>query len=125
MYVTLQALAFRRANAALFARGRYRPLDIRGPFAEHACAFARVGKEGAAITVIPRLLARRGIEGAPVGAEYWGDTALELPREVGGRLRNVLTGERPATVPAGDGWLLMLGEALAGFPIALLAREAA
>ena len=125
MYVIRQALAFRRANAGLFARGRYRPLEIRGPFADHVCAFARVGKEGAAITVVPRLLARRGIEGAPVGPEYWADTAIEVPREVGELFRNVLTGERPATTSAGEGGLLSMGEALAGFPIALLAGEAA
>jgi (1->4)-alpha-D-glucan 1-alpha-D-glucosylmutase len=123
MYVIRRALACRRTQAALFATGRYRPLDVRGPFAEHACAFARVDDGAAAITVVPRLLARRGLDRAPLGAEYWADTEVDVPADLGTRFRDVFTGER-LTVAAGT-TALPLGDVFAGFPVALLGREAA
>jgi (1->4)-alpha-D-glucan 1-alpha-D-glucosylmutase len=119
LYLVREALRFRRARAALFASGDYRPLEARGALAEHLCAFARVGDGGAALTVAPRLLARRGDEAAPLGPEYWQDTALVVPGELGGQFVNVLTGER---VQARED-ALMLGDIFAHFPVALLASE--
>jgi len=49
---------------------------------------------------------------------------LELPRELGGRFTNVLTGERLATAPADEAPVLPLADILAAFPVALLEREA-
>jgi (1->4)-alpha-D-glucan 1-alpha-D-glucosylmutase len=118
LFLIREALGFRRAHAAVFAAGAYRPLEARGALAEHVCAFARVGGDAAAITVTPRLLARRG-DGSPLGAEFWGDTALDVPAELRGRLTNVLTGE------ALEGDSLQLGRVLARFPVALLARRPA
>jgi (1->4)-alpha-D-glucan 1-alpha-D-glucosylmutase len=119
LFLTREALALRRAQAALFAAGAYRPLETRGTLAEHVCAFARVGDDAAAVTVVPRLLARRGDEALPLGVEYWGDTTLEIPGDVGRRFRNVLTGE------VLEGESLPLGRVLAHFPVALLEREPA
>jgi (1->4)-alpha-D-glucan 1-alpha-D-glucosylmutase len=124
LFVIHEGLAFRRAHRALFEAGAYRPLEVRGAYAEHVCAFARVADGAAAVTVLPRLLARRGIDALPLGVEYWADTWLELPRELGGWLANVLTGERLATTPAGEAAALPLADVLAAFPVALLAREA-
>jgi (1->4)-alpha-D-glucan 1-alpha-D-glucosylmutase len=123
LFVIHQGLAFRRARRALFETGAYRPLEIRGPYAEHVCAFARVADGTAAVTVIPRLLVRRGVDAVPLGAEYWADTRVELPRELGGRFTNVLTGERLATAPADEAPGLPLADILAAFPVALLERE--
>jgi (1->4)-alpha-D-glucan 1-alpha-D-glucosylmutase len=123
LFVVHQGLAFRRARRALFEIGAYRPLEIRGPYAEHVCAFARVADGTAAVTVIPRLLARRGLDAVPLGGEYWADTRVELPRELGGRFTNVLTGERLATAPADEAPGLPLADILAAFPVALLERE--
>ena len=61
-----------RPPAALFETGDYRPLEVRGAWAEHVCAFARVGDGGAALTVIPRLLARRGARHAAARARLLG-----------------------------------------------------
>jgi (1->4)-alpha-D-glucan 1-alpha-D-glucosylmutase len=116
LYVIREALALRRACPALFAAGAYRPLDARGALAEHVCAFARVGAEAAAVTVVPRLLARRGGEAPALGAECWQDTTLELPADVGREFTNVLTGE------TAEGAALPLGRLLARFPVALLRR---
>ena len=124
LFVIHAGLAFRRARRALFETGAYRPLDVRGAYAEHVCAFARVGGDGAvALTVLPRLLARRGVDAVPLGAEYWADTWVELPRELAGRYTNVLTRERVASAPAGDAAGLRLADVLASFPVALLDRE--
>jgi len=117
MFLIREALGLRRARPALFAAGAYRPLEVRGALAEHVCAFARVADDAAAVTVVPRLLARRGGEAAPLGPEYWQDTALDLPADVGRRLRDVLTGAEVA----GD--TLPLGQVLAHFPVALLERS--
>jgi (1->4)-alpha-D-glucan 1-alpha-D-glucosylmutase len=123
LFVLHQGLAFRRARWALFETGAYRPLEVRGAWAEHVCAFARVADGAAAVTVIPRLLARRGVDALPTGVEYWADTWVELPRELAGRFANVLTGERLRTTPLGEGAALPLAEILASFPVGLLDRE--
>jgi (1->4)-alpha-D-glucan 1-alpha-D-glucosylmutase len=119
LFLIHEALGLRRARPALFAGGTYRPLEVRGALAEHVCAFARVGEDAAAVIVVPRLLARRGGEASPLGAEYWQDTVVELPGEVGDRLRNVLT-----TMEL-EGETLSLGQVLADFPVALLERSPA
>jgi len=120
LYLIREALALRRSRPALFAGGGYRALEARGPLAEHLCAFARAGADGAALTVVPRLLARRGVEAPPLGPEYWQDTAVVVPSDLGARFVNALTGER---LEARDD-ALPLGEILAHFPVALLASEA-
>jgi (1->4)-alpha-D-glucan 1-alpha-D-glucosylmutase len=119
LFLVHEALALRRAHPALFAAGAYRPLEARGGLAEHVCAFARVGGEAATVTVVPRLLARRGGQAAPLGAEYWGDTTLDVPPELGGRFVNALSGETL------EGASLPLGRVLARFPVALLERRPA
>jgi (1->4)-alpha-D-glucan 1-alpha-D-glucosylmutase len=121
LFVIHQGLAVRRARRVLFETGAYRPLEARGVWAEHVCAFARTTTDAAALTIIPRLLARRGIDALPLGHEYWADTRIELPRELGGRFTNPLTGERLEAVAGGE---LPLGDVLTAFPVALLVREA-
>src|SRR5262249_28247890 len=119
LYLIAEALAFRRAHPALFASGDYRPLEAHGTLAEHVCAFARVTEAGAALTVVPRLLARGGRETAPLGPEYWTDAALTVPADLGTTFVNALTGERWHA----HGDALPLGEIFAHFPVALLASE--
>jgi (1->4)-alpha-D-glucan 1-alpha-D-glucosylmutase len=120
LYVIREALACRRACAALSGDGHYRPLETQGPLAEHALAFARVGSGTAALTVVPRLLARRGADGPPLGTTYWGDESRVLvPPEAGARLVNVLTGERLAV----EGGGLRLADVLSNFPVALLVTQ--
>jgi len=124
MYLIRESLAFRARRRALFETGDYRPLEVHGAWAEHVCAFARVGHGGAALTVIPRLLARRGPDTLPHGLGYWADTWLELPADLIGRYTNVLTGESLESTPARAGGALPVGAVLAAFPVALLDRRA-
>jgi (1->4)-alpha-D-glucan 1-alpha-D-glucosylmutase len=125
LFVIHEGLRFRREHRALYEAGAYQPLEARGAWAEHVCAFARVDASAAALTVFPRLLARRGVDALPLGREYWADTRLLLPASLAGRYRNVFTGERVDTETAGEGAGLPLGAILTSFPLGLLAREAA
>jgi len=119
LYLIREALALRRARPTLFAAGDYRALEARGALAEHLCAFARVGADGAALTVVPRLLARRGLEAPPLGREYWEDTTLVVPVDLGVRFVDAFTGE---PLEARDD-ALPLGDVLAHFPVALLGSD--
>jgi (1->4)-alpha-D-glucan 1-alpha-D-glucosylmutase len=120
LYLIRQALACRRAHVTLFGDGDYRPLEGRGPLAEHVLGFARVATDAVALTIVPRLLARRGIEELPLGDRYWGnETRLLVPPEAGTRLVNQLTGEHLAVDHGG----LALARVFASFPVALLVRE--
>ncbi len=121
LYVIREALACRRAHPALFSEGEYRPLEVQGPLAEHALGFARLGKDAVALTIVPRLLARRAIEEPPLGLVYWGDeTRVLVPVEAGPHLVNPLTGERLDV----EGGVLPLARAFACFPVALLVSAA-
>ena len=84
------------------------------------CAFARVAPDDAAIVVVPRFLARRGVETPPLGPSYWEDTRVAMGAGLTGRFNNVFTG---ATVSVNDGEL-PVADALADFPVALLIRTA-
>ena len=59
----------------------------------------------------------------PLGAEYWADTWVELPRELAGRFVNVLTDEPVESTQAGDSAALPAAGALSAFPAALLERQ--
>ena len=124
LYLTRQALAFRREREALFARGEYRPLEPRGPLAEHVCAFARVADGDVALTVVPLHLAKRGVEELPLGADTWSSTSLSIPEDLGSRFRSVLTGEIVEIERTAEGPGVALGRVLGSFPVALLVRTA-
>jgi maltooligosyltrehalose synthase len=79
-----------------------------------------VGASQAALTVVPRLLARRGGEESPLGRGYWGeDTGVVIPADLGERFVNALTGERLA-VTAGR---IEAASAFTSFPVALLVTD--
>ena len=118
--VIREALAARRAHAALFQQTDYAPLDASGGLAEPVCAFARMTPDDAAVVVVPRFLARCGVETSPVGLAYWNDTRVTAGAGVSGRFTNVLTG---ATVSVDDG-TLRVSDALADFPVAPVTRAA-
>ena len=103
----------------LFTEGAYVPLDAEGPQADHVVAFAREHQGAAALVVAPRraLVLLRGLEAPLVPPDRWRDTALLLPPTLAGRiLTDRVTGE---TVRPGE--RIAVAEALARFPVALLA----
>ena len=121
LWVTHVALALRRRAPDLFRSGDYLPMRAAGVRASHSFAFARhLPGEAAVITLAPRLWG--GLIGSTDAlvppAETWGDTALEIPAELAGRYRNLVSGEE-LTLAAGHG---PVGALLSRWPVALLER---
>jgi (1->4)-alpha-D-glucan 1-alpha-D-glucosylmutase len=117
LWVTWQSLNFRRERPHLFRDGRYIPLPVEGPNAEHVCAFARVNSGDWAILVVPRWPLKLNAEGQPpIGKAIWRETAILFPEEAPACLANVLTGEKVNT----NHQRLRVSDALALFPVALL-----
>ncbi len=116
LYLTHRTLTTRRANEDLFAQGAYVPVELAGNKMKHAFAFARTMEDRLAIVVIPRLIAELVGENetAPIGS-IWEDTRMVVPTS--GKLENVFTGE---TLRIRDDGRLLLADAMAGFPMALL-----
>ena len=110
LWLLRQALRLREERPAAFGpSGDYRPLWARGPRSRQVAAFARAEEVVAVAPVRVRQL------GARFGEWEFGETFLTLPA---GRWRDVLT---DVVV---DGGRNPVAELLAGFPVALLAREA-
>jgi len=76
-----RTLRRRAEHVALFARGAYQPLEVRGEQAERVLAFARIGDDELAIVIVPRLASELlGDTGSPlIEAPKWGDTCVVLP----------------------------------------------
>ncbi|MBI4763770.1 MAG: malto-oligosyltrehalose synthase [Deltaproteobacteria bacterium] len=122
LYVTCQALNYRRRNHLLFAEGTYTPLSGEGKLKKNLCAFARQGEDKTALIVVPRLLAGLGIspETSPLG-KIWEDTWIVLPEGITGReFRCIFTGETVSVRAENGKRILNLREVLAIFPVALL-----
>lgn len=125
LLLTSKCLALRRSYPELFRDGTYRRLGVRGQRAAHVCAFARRHAQQSLIVIAPRLYRRLLGDGGglPLGEAVWGDTLVELPREDQSRdsFRNLLDGARLAPLRQGESVGVSLAQALAEFPVALLA----
>jgi (1->4)-alpha-D-glucan 1-alpha-D-glucosylmutase len=124
--VIRRALALRREIPKLFARGEYRPIEVRGPLAPHVVAFLRSREDALCIVVVPRLVGR--LLGLPdtengeitIPAAVWQSATLHLPEDITGRrLRDRISGRRLGPT----GRHLPLETILAEFPVALLTAE--
>ncbi|MCP2052813.1 UNVERIFIED_ORG: (1-_4)-alpha-D-glucan 1-alpha-D-glucosylmutase [Pseudomonas fluorescens] len=76
-----QVLAVRKANAELFQRGSYTPLEVLGKHADHVVAFCRAYQGKHLLVVVPRWphrLLENG-EQPHINAQVWGDTRVKLP----------------------------------------------
>lgn len=123
LHVVRQVLALRARLPGLFALGDYVPLPASGAHARHVCAFARRGREGCVVVVVPRLTVPlwQGPQRPPLG-DCWQNTEIELPASLEPRgiwFGNVLTGERHRARNR-----MPLSNLLATFPVAVLAEGA-
>ena len=75
-------LRLRREKPRLFTDGAYHPLSTTGSRADHAFAFARRLGDDAVILVAARQTLAIPFGSAADLADFWRDTALELPREL-------------------------------------------
>jgi (1->4)-alpha-D-glucan 1-alpha-D-glucosylmutase len=127
LYLTWKTLQLRREREALFRDGEYLPLRVTGEHASNVCAFARRHAEVLAVTIAPRLYLRLlgDREIPPLGEDVWGDTVVELPKEVSEviELRNVFDGKTVGSGKVGSRVVVRMGEALAHFPVALLVAK--
>jgi (1->4)-alpha-D-glucan 1-alpha-D-glucosylmutase len=123
LYTIHRALDWRRQVPDLFHAGDYVLLRTGGSAGDHVVAFARWGPTGAALTVVPRLIAPLTDTGArlPLGPEAWSDTLAFLPSVLpDGPYLNLFTGAEIGTVETEGGRAFAVEEVLREFPVALL-----
>jgi (1->4)-alpha-D-glucan 1-alpha-D-glucosylmutase len=121
LLVTAAGLRFRRDHPTLLQQGGYTPLDADGVLAAHIVAFARHDDSGTLVAVVPRLVLPLIHAGRLPCGDAWGDTALVLPRSLGGAgYRHVFTGETVRATPTESGARISVAEAFAHLSVALL-----
>ena len=123
LYVIWKALQQRAQHPELYSDGEFLTLDARGKRAEHVCAFARRLQTSWAVIVVPRWLARAGFPLPPQGTgQFWGDTAVQLPKAAPAQWKNVLTNGIVKVEGKNGRRVIHLAE-LGHFPVALLTPE--
>jgi (1->4)-alpha-D-glucan 1-alpha-D-glucosylmutase len=123
LYILWRALALRREQEALFRRGGYQPLEVRGARAGNLVAFARVHEGQALVGLAPRLYAGLAPEAGslPLGEAVWGDTRVDLSSLPSAEsLDSALDGRQLKLAVHAGGRELPVAEALSQFPVALL-----
>ncbi|MEX0714677.1 MAG: malto-oligosyltrehalose synthase [Pirellulales bacterium] len=116
LFVTWQALNFRRDHRELFEQGEYLGVPVEGPREQHLFALVRRHRNRAALAVVPRLtLALLSHDQERWEPGVWDQTSLRLPPGLPGQWHNILTGE----VLSSTDQVLAASEALRSFPVAL------
>ena len=116
LFLTERVLTLRRQHAELFSRGAYVPLETSGRHAERLFAFARIVDGVAAVTVVPRLQAGMGLNGA---RQDWADTEVALPEAAS--WRDVIAGRDLDSATA----TVRAARLFEDFPVALWLSNAA
>ncbi len=121
LYLTWQALSLRREHPAWFVEGDYVPLNAEGAKSEHLCAFARIWRDQAIVSVAPRWFSRLTSDRHPdpLGPGIWADTWIETP-SAGQEYINVLTGEPVVTEQREGKPYFSAGMLFTRFPVVLL-----
>jgi len=123
LYVIWRTLALRRTDPALFAEGRYEPLEVTGARAGHLCAFARTHNARSALVLAPRWYSRlMGETDRAPPASAWGDTRVAILTGPGS-YTNIFTGESFSSEEHDGRHWLNVGPMLATFPVAVLSRS--
>jgi (1->4)-alpha-D-glucan 1-alpha-D-glucosylmutase len=121
LYLTREALNFRRAQRDVFLKGDYLPLEVDGTQRYSVCAFARRFENNWVMVVVPRLTANLPRESFfPLKEASWGSTSIALPPSAPVNWRNVFTGEDFSTSRARRKKLLAAASIFSRLPFALL-----
>lgn len=126
LFVATLTLRFRLCHSALFQKGEYVKINVRGKYAEHCLAFARKDQNDFAVVVVPRLLAsllNLGLD--PPFRDCWDTTWLELPPTSPEAYRELFCQCRLTAQPEEDHLRLRLGDVFNFFPVAILSAPAA
>jgi (1->4)-alpha-D-glucan 1-alpha-D-glucosylmutase len=124
MFITSEALRFRRGHPELFAQASYTGLAADGSRARHVVAFARAAENQMAVALTGRFFLKLcNSHGKPIG-DVWGNTTVALPKKtVHETFQNIFTGQT-ITARRSDGRLLLaLDEVFSQCPVALLFAE--
>jgi maltooligosyltrehalose synthase len=116
LYVLARTLRLRRDWRPFGVAAEYVPLEVRGPHAGHALAFARRLEERWLLVAVTRLPA--GLEAARAP---WHDTHLVLPAGLDVPLRDLLAGTDATPLRGERGAILPLQDVFATLPVAVLA----
>lgn len=119
LFLIAQGLKARTEFQALFQSGRYVPLQVNGPQANHIIAFARQHGDQTAVAIAPRFLTSLiEPDQAPLGESVWQETQITLSAPTSGSWYNVLTHQSLKATSS-----LSVGAALTDFPVALLVNR--
>ncbi|MBV9769735.1 MAG: malto-oligosyltrehalose synthase, partial [Bryobacterales bacterium] len=126
LYVTSEALRFRRSHRDLFSQASYAGLASEGNRARHVIAFGRATEHQTVIALSGRFFLKLcNSHRQPVG-EVWGNTSIALPKKISAQtLRDVFTGKTITAEQGKDGLCLSLREVFSHLPVALLFAESA
>ncbi len=118
-FLIYKALKARKERKEVFQNGAYIPVEVGGRFKDNVFAFARNYGNVWAITIAPRFFTALIKEGElPIGKKVWDDTHLHLSPGFPTLWKDAIT-DRVIK----DGEILMIGEVLKYFPVALLINE--
>jgi malto-oligosyltrehalose synthase/4-alpha-glucanotransferase len=107
MWLTKTLLKIRKSESEVFEGGAYIPLQVRGKYSQHICAFARQYKQQWLITVVPLGFAKCcKDQKVQAGNFNWEDTAIILPNEAPLGWENLLTGKKEYKDPLYEGILI-------------------
>jgi (1->4)-alpha-D-glucan 1-alpha-D-glucosylmutase len=115
LFLTTQMLQARKAFPAVFQNGSYQPLTVRGTLADSIIAFARCYQDTTVVAIAPRFLTSLiEPDTLPLG-EIWQDTCIELPAELCGSWKDLITSESLSSECS-----VLAAQAFQHFPGALL-----
>jgi (1->4)-alpha-D-glucan 1-alpha-D-glucosylmutase len=126
LFVTSEALRFRRDHRDLFAQGSYTALAAEGNRSRHVVAFARATESQTVIAVIGRFFLKLcNSHAKPVG-DVFGNTTIALPKNLGqSTFRDVFTGETISAEQPEGRQFLSVSKVFSHCPVALLYAERA
>jgi len=119
MWLTNTLLEIRKAEADVFERGAYIPLEVQGKYSQHICAFARQYKAQWLITVVPLGFAKCCSDQNVAADSFdWEDTAVLLPNGAPLGWQNLLTGKKEYKDPLHQG--IQVSQLFNQVPLALM-----
>jgi (1->4)-alpha-D-glucan 1-alpha-D-glucosylmutase len=126
MFVTREALCFRRRHATLFSEGSYTAMASEGSRERYVVAFARATEKQMMIAIAGRFFLKLcNSHGKPFG-DVWGNTTVALPRKSRFEsFQDIFTGQTIPVEQVDGRAVLPLSKAFSQCPVALLFAETA
>ena len=124
LYVTSEALRFRRDHRDLFAKGSYTALAADGNRARHVLAFARATANQTLIALAGRFFLQLcNSHNKPIG-DVWGNTTVALTKKIAHTaFRDIFTGQTITAEQREGGLFLPMNKVFSHCPVALLLAE--